>query len=58
MNTKAQRMKWIPIILGIVFGAVLLVLVLNGGMCERYERKMQRQRMMRDQLDSMRHQRR
>lgn len=43
-----------PVALGFVFGAVLILLVLNGGMCERYERKMERQRMQREYLDSMR----
>ena len=49
-----SRRTWVPIALGFVFGAVLILLVLNGGMCERYERKMERQRMQREYLDSMR----
>ncbi|MBU3699994.1 MAG: hypothetical protein FGM33_08310 [Candidatus Kapabacteria bacterium] len=44
----------VPIVMGLVFGAVLIMLVLNGGMCERYERKMERQRQMRDYLESQR----
>ncbi|MEY3385671.1 MAG: hypothetical protein RIR53_482 [Bacteroidota bacterium] len=43
-----------PIVMGLVFGAVLIVLVLNGGMCERYEKKMQRQRQMREYFESQR----
>lgn len=54
MKEKPPRNTWIPIVLGIVFGAVLIVMVLNGGMCERYERRMERQRMMQEYLDSMR----
>ena len=37
-----------------LFGVVLLLLVVNGGMCERYNRKMQRQQLMRQYLDSIR----
>jgi hypothetical protein len=48
---------WISVLLGVVFGAALILVVLNGGQCERYERKMERQKMMRDYLDSMRKQR-
>ncbi|HBB26037.1 MAG TPA: hypothetical protein DCZ59_07190 [Bacteroidetes bacterium] len=44
----------IPIVMGVAFGAVLLMLVLNGGMCERYNRKMERQRQMREYLESQR----
>jgi hypothetical protein len=51
---RPRRPTWIPVVLGFVFGAVLILLVLNGGMCERYERKMERQRMMREHMDSMR----
>ncbi len=54
MSEPKKRNEWIPIVLGIVFGSVLLLIVLNGGMCERYERRMQRQHMMQDYLDSMR----
>jgi hypothetical protein len=54
MTDKRSRNSWIPIVLGIVFGSILIVMVLNGGMCERYERRMQRQRMMQEYLDSMR----
>ena len=42
--------------LGLLFGASLIIVVLNGGQCERYERKMERQRMMREHLESMRSQ--
>ena len=38
----------------VVFGVVLVALVVNGGMCERYNRKMQRQQLMRQYLDSIR----
>jgi hypothetical protein len=41
-------------VLGLVFGTVLVVLVLNGGMCERYERRMQRQKLMQEYLNSQR----
>ncbi|MCX6139959.1 MAG: hypothetical protein NTX15_03885 [Candidatus Kapabacteria bacterium] len=54
MNDKRKRNEWIPIALGAVFGAVLLILVLNGGMCERYNKRMQRQQLMQDYLNSLR----
>ncbi len=37
-----------------VFAIAMLFVVSRGGMCERYERKMERQQLMRDYLDSMR----
>lgn len=43
-----------PIIMALLFGIVLFVLVLNGGMCERYNRKMERQKMMREYFESQR----
>ncbi|MFM8772208.1 MAG: hypothetical protein ACKOE4_09370 [Candidatus Kapaibacterium sp.] len=43
-----------PIIMAVLFGTVLIVLVLNGGMCERYNRKMERQKMMREYFESQR----
>lgn len=49
-----RRTSVIPIVLGCVFGAVLIAMVLNGGMCERYNRKMERQKMMRDYFESQR----
>lgn len=42
------------LILGVVFGTVLVIMVLRGGMCERYERKMETQRAMREYLNSQR----
>mgnify|MGYP000358184408 CR=1 FL=1 len=54
-NTAGQQRKRILItLLTVVFGVVMLFLVTRGGMCERYERKMERQRYMRDYIDSMR----
>lgn len=52
--TPERKRQVIPVVLGLVFGVVLLILVINGGMCERYERKMQRQQMMRHYIDSVR----
>ena len=49
-----RRTPIVPIVLGCVFGAVLIAMVLNGGMCERYNRKMERQRYMRQYLESQR----
>lgn len=57
MASRKPQRPWISVLLGLLFGAALLIAVLNGGQCERYERKMERQRMMREYLDSMRHQR-
>lgn len=44
----------ITIALGLVFGTVLVIMVLNGGMCERYERRMHRQKLMQDYYNSQR----
>ncbi len=55
MKVPTRQRPWISIVLGLLFGAALVIAVLNGGQCERYERKMERQRMMREYLDSMRH---
>ncbi|MFN4984778.1 MAG: hypothetical protein ACK5BQ_04010 [Ignavibacteria bacterium] len=54
--TKQQldRRSKITIALGLVFGTVLVIMVLNGGMCERYERRMQRQKLMQDYYNSQR----
>lgn len=49
-----RRTPIVPIVLGCVFGAVLIAMVLNGGMCERYNRKMERQKMMREYFESQR----
>ena len=49
-----DRRSTITIVLGLVFGTILVVMVLQGGMCERYERRMQRQRLMQDYLNSQR----
>lgn len=57
MSSRKPQRTWISVLLGLLFGASLLIAVLNGGQCERYERKMERQKMMREYLDSMRHQR-
>lgn len=51
---KRRRTPVVPLVLGAIFGAVLIALVLNGGMCERYNRKMERQRLMREYLESQR----
>ncbi|MFN4908083.1 MAG: hypothetical protein ACK475_09010 [Bacteroidota bacterium] len=53
-SAPEKKTPVIPIVMGVVFGAVLLMLVLNGGMCERYNRKMERQRQMREYLESQR----
>lgn len=42
------------IVLGGVFGVILLIMVLNGGMCQRYSRKMERQKQMREYFESQR----
>lgn len=49
-----RRTPIAPIVLGCVFGAILIGMVLNGGMCERYNRKMERQKMMREYFESQR----
>lgn len=49
-----DRRSAITIVLGLVFGTILVVMVLQGGMCERYERRMQRQRLMQEYLNSQR----
>ena len=53
MMTKDQ---WRKSIIGatVVFASIFFLLLINGGQCERYERKMERQRMMREYLDSQR----
>ena len=53
MMTKDQ---WRKGIIGatVVFASIFFLLLINGGQCERYERKMERQRMMREYLDSQR----
>lgn len=54
LQPAATKKQLIPVVLGLIFGAVLIALVLNGGMCERYNRKMERQRYMRQYLESQR----
>ena len=47
---------WRKTLLGAVavFAVLFAFLVFSGGACERYERKMERQRLMREYLDSQR----
>lgn len=52
--TKQRRTSNAVFVAAAIFGIILLVLVINGGMCERYNRKMQRQQLMRQYLDSIR----
>ena len=52
--TPEKKTPVIPIVMGVAFGVVLMILVLNGGMCERYNRKMERQRQMREYFESQR----
>lgn len=55
MNREGvDRKSVITMVLGLVFGTVLVIMVLNGGMCERYERRMQRQKLMQEYLNSQR----
>lgn len=54
-SKKNDKASIITLALGLVFGSVLIILILNGGMCERYERRMHRQQMMQQYLDSSRH---
>lgn len=49
-----DRRSMRTIVLGLVFGTVLVVMVLRGGMCERYERQMETQRAMKEYLNSQR----
>lgn len=50
------RDQWRKGVIGatVVFAALFFLLIINGGMCERYERKMERQRLMREYIDSQR----
>lgn len=52
--TPEKKTPVIPIVMGVAFGVVLMILVLNGGMCERYNRKLERQRQMREYFESQR----
>lgn len=49
-----RRTALTSIVLGGVFGVILLIMVLNGGMCQRYNRKMERQKQMREYFESQR----
>ena len=51
---EQKRKRIIITAMTALFAIAMLFLVSRGGMCERYERKMERQRLMRDYLDSMR----
>lgn len=51
---RSDKRSMITLILGLVFGTILVILVLNGGMCERYNKRMQRQRLMQEYLNSQR----
>lgn len=58
MTTSAPtpRRKHRPLLtaLTILFCAAFFFAILRGGMCERYERKMERMNSMRQYIDSMR----
>ncbi len=51
--SRTDKRSAIPLLVA-MFSVVLVLLILNGGMCERYERKMERQRLMREYIDSQR----
>jgi len=53
-DKRSNKRSVITLILGLIFGSILVVMVLNGGMCERYERRMQRQKLMQEYLNSQR----
>lgn len=53
-DERSNKRSVITLILGLIFGLILVVMVLNGGMCERYERRMQRQKLMQEYLNSQR----
>jgi len=51
--SRTDKRSAIPLLVA-MFSVVLVLLILNGGMCDRYERKMERQRLMREYIDSQR----
>jgi hypothetical protein len=52
--SQASRRQRMIFTLAAIFAAIFFSLIFNGGQCERYEKKMERQRLMRDYLDSQR----
>ncbi|CAN5452075.1 hypothetical protein BH10BAC6_BH10BAC6_16200 [soil metagenome] len=56
MSVSAPKKSHRPILtaLTILFCAAFFIAIMRGGMCERYERKMDRMNSMRQYIDSMR----
>jgi len=56
MSESAPKKSQRPIltVLTILFCAAFFIAIMRGGMCERYERKMDRMNLMRQYIDSMR----
>jgi len=54
MSAERPQNRFVIPVLTAVFLVVVMILIMNGGMCERYERRMQRQEMMRHYYDSVR----
>ena len=50
-----RRRDRVVFTLAAVFAVIFTLLVMNSGQCERYERKMERQQLMRKYIDSVRH---
>lgn len=54
-RNESDRRSMITVVLGLVFGTVVVVLVFtNGGMCERYNKRMERQKLMKEYYNSQR----
>lgn len=49
-----RRIKPLVTALTVLFCAAMFIAIMRGGMCERYERKMLRQDLMRHYIDSVR----
>lgn len=52
-SRKPTSQQIIPLMVAL-FAVILLLLVVNGGMCERYSAKMHRRDLQKHYIDSMR----
>lgn len=57
MKTEREKVNRFVVIGTVLFAIAFFVVVFNGSTCERYNRRMERQQMMQQYLDTLKHQR-
>lgn len=53
-SPQPKRTNIVPVIMAVAFAVIFFALVANGGQCERYNKKMERQEQLRKYYESLR----